>query len=129
MVNAANKDKDYQWLLEHKPENAAVTDLSPSTALIAVQGPNALPVTEKALDYQLESMRYYAFADLLYKNEVFAYQGPDIQGKMVLRFICHCIWHPAVGRAARSGRLMGSTGWLGSSGYTKTGNADVAVWK
>lgn len=69
VVNAANKDKDYQWLLEHKPENAAVTDLSPSTALIAVQGPNALPVTEKALDYQLESMRYYAFADLLYKNE------------------------------------------------------------
>ena len=69
VVNAANKDKDFQWLSSHKLDETAVVDLSPSTALLAVQGPNALPVTEKVLEYELESMRYYSFADLLYHGE------------------------------------------------------------
>ncbi|HHX01270.1 MAG TPA: glycine cleavage system aminomethyltransferase GcvT [Firmicutes bacterium] len=69
VVNAANKEKDYQWLLSHAPEGATVTDLSPLTALLAVQGPNALPVTEKAVEAKFAEIPYYHFVDLPYRGE------------------------------------------------------------
>lgn len=69
VVNAANKDKDYQWLLEHVTDNAYVKDLSGETALIAVQGPYALKVTEKVLGQSVGHIKYYNFADVNYRGE------------------------------------------------------------
>lgn len=69
VVNAANTEKDYQWLLHHAPEEAVVTNLSSETALIAVQGPDSLPVAEKALDTQLADLPYYHFVDQMYRGE------------------------------------------------------------
>ncbi|HKM17381.1 MAG: glycine cleavage system aminomethyltransferase GcvT [Firmicutes bacterium] len=69
VVNAANTAKDYQWLLSKAPGGVTVQDLSQSTALIAIQGPNALPVTEKALEAELAQLDYYHFRDLPYHGE------------------------------------------------------------
>lgn len=69
VVNAANTAKDYQWLRQHAPEGVTITDLSAETALIAVQGPNSLPVAEKALDEGLDGVPYYHFTDLSYRGE------------------------------------------------------------
>lgn len=82
VVNAANKDKDYRWLLDHVTDDAYVKDLSPQTALIAVQGPYALRVVEKVLGQSVGNLRYYSFADLDYGGETIrvsrtGYTGED----------------------------------------------------
>ena len=38
-VNAANIDRDFQWLRAHAPAHCEVLDLSRTTALLALQGP------------------------------------------------------------------------------------------
>ncbi len=51
VLNAGCKDKDWAWLqkqAEGKP-NVTLTDISDDTALIAVQGPEAVALTTKAL--------------------------------------------------------------------------------
>jgi aminomethyltransferase len=42
IVNAANREADFDWLHEREPDDAKVRDVSDDHALIAVQGPRAL---------------------------------------------------------------------------------------
>src|SRR5207247_1874005 len=42
VVNAANKDADYEWLKDREQHGADVRDLSDEYALLAVQGPRSL---------------------------------------------------------------------------------------
>ncbi|WP_223066670.1 glycine cleavage system aminomethyltransferase GcvT [Paenibacillus caui] len=44
VVNASNISKDWDWLREHQAENVQMTDVSASTALIALQGPLAAQI-------------------------------------------------------------------------------------
>ena len=41
VVNASNKAKISQWLIDHCPTKITITDLEPTHGFIAVQGPNA----------------------------------------------------------------------------------------
>jgi len=68
VVNAANKDKDYQWLLAHATKDVHVQDLSEDTALVAVQGPNSIQVVEKIFNCSFADLRYYQFVDLMYNG-------------------------------------------------------------
>lgn len=61
VVNAANREKIYRWLLEHEFKNTRVVDLSLATALIAVQGPLAEKVLQKITMEDLSSIGYYRF--------------------------------------------------------------------
>ena len=47
VVNAANKDKDYQWMLDHQRGDVTFTDVSDQYAQIAVQGPKAIEIIRK----------------------------------------------------------------------------------
>lgn len=47
VVNASNKDKDYQWLFKHRIEGVTITDLSDDYALIALQGPESEAILKK----------------------------------------------------------------------------------
>jgi len=67
VVNAANKEKDLEWVLGHAGERTEVRDASDETALIAVQGPRAQPVLSRVCDGDLEAIGYYHSA-----NEVVA---------------------------------------------------------
>lgn len=44
VANAANRDTDWAWITSHLPEDIEVVDESDRTALIAVQGPMAIPL-------------------------------------------------------------------------------------
>ncbi len=59
VVNAANIEKDFDWLSSHKPEGVALTDESDQTALIAIQGPRSEAVVAKLTDFDLSKLGYY----------------------------------------------------------------------
>jgi len=59
IVNAANLQKDFDWLNSHLLGDVTLVDLSPWTALLAIQGPNAQKVMAELTDYDLDSMAYY----------------------------------------------------------------------
>ena len=61
VVNAANKDKDYQWMLDHQKGDVTFTDVSDQYAQIAVQGPKAMDVIRKlAKEEDIPAKYYYA---------------------------------------------------------------------
>jgi aminomethyltransferase len=63
VVNAANVDKDFQWVHHLCPADAEVKDVSDQTTLLAVQGPNADGVVQQLTDVNLKEINYYWFAE------------------------------------------------------------------
>ncbi len=62
VVNASNIEKDLNWLKQHKEsDEIELIDISAKTAMLAVQGPNALQVLAPHTDMDLENMSYYHF--------------------------------------------------------------------
>lgn len=61
VVNAANTDKDYQWIRGHAPASLTVENVSRQYAQIAIQGPKALEILQKLTKTDLDSIRYYRF--------------------------------------------------------------------
>ncbi len=59
VVNAANKDKDYQWIVEHKFGDVTFTDESDAYAQLALQGPQALAILGKLTDEAQIPKKYY----------------------------------------------------------------------
>jgi len=57
-VNAANKDKDFQWMLKNN-KGADVTDESSQWGQIAVQGPKALQLLAKVLGTEAGTMNSF----------------------------------------------------------------------
>ena len=47
VVNAANKEKDFQWMKDHRTGGAEFTDLSDLVGQIALQGPKAETILRK----------------------------------------------------------------------------------
>ena len=68
IVNASNKDKDYNWLLKYKTDLVCLEDLSDVTSLIAVQGPNSRDKLESLLNLDLLDMPFYSCKNICYKN-------------------------------------------------------------
>src|SRR2546428_2651762 len=63
VVNAANSDKDYEWLVEcAKGMDVAVTNASADYAQLALQGPNDEKILQPLTDVELSSMNDYRFA-------------------------------------------------------------------
>lgn len=54
-VNASNKDKDFAWMQTHN-RGALITDESEQWGQIAVQGPKALALLDKVLNFQVSAM-------------------------------------------------------------------------
>lgn len=61
VVNAANLEKDWQWLQEHIEGDVELIDRSDETSLLAVQGPNAPDVMRRIASVVLEDLPYYHF--------------------------------------------------------------------
>jgi aminomethyltransferase len=62
VVNASNKDKDFDWLKDHVFGDVELNDVSDATSLLAVQGPRSLETLQKLTAVDLSSMKYYHFA-------------------------------------------------------------------
>jgi aminomethyltransferase len=64
VVNAANIEKDFAWIVEHARNfpDVAVINQSDTTALLALQGPKAQAILQPFTNVDLSTIRYYHFA-------------------------------------------------------------------
>ena len=59
VVNAANKDKDFAWMLEHQREGAEFRDISEKVGQIALQGPKARGILGRIAREEVIPEKYY----------------------------------------------------------------------
>jgi aminomethyltransferase len=62
VVNAANIDKDWNWVTRHNTMGADVENLSDQLSQLAIQGPRALATLQKLTSVNLSELKYYTFA-------------------------------------------------------------------
>jgi aminomethyltransferase len=60
-VNASNTENDLAWLRVQNEEGAAIEDRSSSTALIALQGPEASRIFKVVTGFDLDGLKNYTF--------------------------------------------------------------------
>lgn len=63
VVNAANTEKDFQWLLDHRPKDVMLENISDEVTLLAVQGKNSFHTLQKLTDIKLSELGYYRFTE------------------------------------------------------------------
>jgi aminomethyltransferase len=63
VVNASNKEKDYQWMLDNKIDGVEIIDESESYSQLAVQGKNAEATLQKLTDVKLDEIKFYWFRE------------------------------------------------------------------
>ena len=61
VVNAANLDKDWQWISGFNQFGAEMENISDQVTLLAVQGPKAIDTLQKLTGEDLKSIPYYSF--------------------------------------------------------------------
>ena len=59
VVNAANREKDYRWMLAHQAGEVTFTDVSDSYAQLALQGPRAMDILRKITKDEYIPQKYY----------------------------------------------------------------------
>jgi aminomethyltransferase len=63
IVNAANVEKDLNWLLEHKREKCTLVNRSDDLAILAVQGPNAPAVIDAASGGRFSALKPFSVTE------------------------------------------------------------------
>lgn len=61
VVNAANIEKDWNWISRHNTEGAGMENASDRISLLAVQGPNAAQALQSLTETDLSAMKFYTF--------------------------------------------------------------------
>jgi len=61
-VNAANTDKDYEWISSHNSMGAELENVSSRYSQLALQGPRALAILSKVTGFDLSTLRTYWFS-------------------------------------------------------------------
>ncbi|MFC0299307.1 glycine cleavage system aminomethyltransferase GcvT [Virgibacillus soli] len=64
VVNAANTDKDYAWLMEHhtyEKEDLLIEDVSNQYALLALQGPLAEKILQSVTETNITDIKFFQF--------------------------------------------------------------------
>lgn len=61
VVNAANIEKDWNWLEKKNTGNAELHNISDKTCLLAIQGPNATKILQPLTDIDIMNLKYYTF--------------------------------------------------------------------
>ena len=64
VVNASNKDKDFEWIRSRLGKGAVLEDVSDETGLVAIQGPSSEAVLSKIAEGDLQTLRYYHSASM-----------------------------------------------------------------
>ncbi len=63
VVNAANTDKDYEWLVKHATDDVTIENVSDHYALLALQGPKAENILQKLTDENLNDIKMFQFKE------------------------------------------------------------------
>lgn len=61
VINAANIDKDLNWMRQYLIDGAELEDVSGGTALIAIQGPQSFSIVRDASGIDLHDLKFYHF--------------------------------------------------------------------
>jgi aminomethyltransferase len=61
VVNAANTDKDYEWIMENAFPGLEIKNLSDDYVQMAVQGPKAQEILQKLTEDDLDSIKFFWF--------------------------------------------------------------------
>jgi aminomethyltransferase len=61
VVNAANIEKDWNWISKFKTDSVTMEDISSKTCLLAVQGPQATRILQPLTSMDLMNLKYYHF--------------------------------------------------------------------
>jgi len=61
VVNCANIEKNFDWIIANKPENVDFANISSTIDLIALQGPKSKDILSKYTDVDLNDIEYYHF--------------------------------------------------------------------
>jgi len=61
VVNAANIDKDFNWIQQHNIFDTRFINISDQTGLLAIQGPRAQELLQHLTEISLESIPFYHF--------------------------------------------------------------------
>ena len=59
VVNASNRERDLDWMHQHKEGDVEIHDETAEVALLAIQGPQSLEIVRKILKVDPGSMKYY----------------------------------------------------------------------
>ena len=62
VYNAANRSKDYEWLLKHLQGTVQLIDVSDEVAMYALQGPNAARVLQQLVNIDLKTIPRFGSA-------------------------------------------------------------------
>ncbi len=62
VVNAANIDKDWNWVAKHNSTGVEMHNISDKTCLLAIQGPNATKILQPLTALDILNLKYYTFA-------------------------------------------------------------------
>ncbi|MDA8019875.1 MAG: glycine cleavage system aminomethyltransferase GcvT [Thermoanaerobaculia bacterium] len=63
VVNAANVEVDYGWMVSRRNSSCRIDDHSDKYALLALQGPKAPEILSRLTDVDLATIKYYRFID------------------------------------------------------------------
>jgi aminomethyltransferase len=63
VVNASNREKDVDWMLEQLHGEAELEDISDRVAQLALQGPGAKKILARLCDAEKLPVKYYTFTD------------------------------------------------------------------
>ncbi len=61
VVNAANIDKDWNWVVSQNTNGAILENASPAISQLAIQGPKACATLQKLTAINLSEIKYYTF--------------------------------------------------------------------
>ncbi|MBN9351041.1 MAG: glycine cleavage system aminomethyltransferase GcvT [Chitinophagaceae bacterium] len=61
VVNAANIEKDWQWVSSHNDLGAELENISDKICLLAIQGPEANKLLQPLTDVDILNLKYYTF--------------------------------------------------------------------
>lgn len=66
VVNAANTDKDYQWLKDHQMEGVTIDNVTKNYVQLALQGPLAEEILQSITETDLQQIRFFRFENPAY---------------------------------------------------------------
>jgi aminomethyltransferase len=98
VVNAANLDKDFEWLSSHLFGDAKLENRSDEFGLLAIQGPDAEKMVQEMTKHDLASMKYYSsvMANVGGQEVLMSrtgYTGEDGFELYIPEPLCEAVWH------------------------------------
>ncbi|GGK03201.1 aminomethyltransferase [Lentibacillus kapialis] len=66
VVNAANTEKDLEWLKDHNDKGVLIENVSPYYVQLALQGPKAEAILQRLTDTDLSQIKFFRFENPVY---------------------------------------------------------------